>query len=499
MDDKTVLQRQQQPVERLERNALGLPEIVMTGLAQMAPAFSVIFTAALIAAVAGSSVPLVFLLAMVGIAATGNSLAQFSRIWPSSGSFVTFISRAISPRIGLPVAVTALVGYIVAFAGVYLFVGSFITGEMIKSDARGLPQIMTILFGIFVIVPVILGLRVGIRVAIVMYAFEVVILIAFIVAVLVQGGDHGLPGGPFTFRDAGVKGVALGFALAVLAFVGFEAPAPLAEESENPRRNVPLAIMIGIFLTGSLYVAGSYAGVVAFADAGAFSGDAAPFTTAAEEFISPIATLVTWVLLTSVIGSYLGANTETARVIFSGAREGLWSRQLARVHPRYGTPWVAVLAFVVPSLVIGVGATAFTDIGTASGFLATYGTLGVIFMYAMTNIALVALWIRERRAGTTRPVLTWLVVPIIGVAVMALPYWSTFQPGQSSPYDKLPWLFPLLVALGVVYTVILQLTKPHLVNRAGSIVMGEYLPQGELLEDDGARAGRPVPAKGGAA
>lgn len=470
--------------EHLERNALGLSEIVMTGLAQMAPAFSVIFTAALIANVAGSSVPLVFILAMVAIAATGNSLAQFSRVWPSSGSFVTFISRAIGPRVGLSVAVTALVGYIVAFAGVYLFVGSYITGEMIKSDARGLPQIMTILFGVFVTVPVILGVRIGIRVAIIVYAFEVAILLTFIIAVFVQGGDHGLSSTPFTFSGAGLKGVALGFALAVLAFVGFEAPAPLAEESQNPRRNVPLAIMIGIFFTGALYIAGAYAGVTAFSNASAFAGDSAPFTTAAKQFISPIAVLVTWLLLTSVTGSYLGANTETARVIFSGAREGLWSRHLARVHPRFKTPWLAVLAFVAPSVALGVAATAFTDIGTASGFLATYGTLGIIFMYVMTNFALVVFWIRERKAGTTRHVITRLVVPLVGIATMALPYWSTFQPGQASPYDKLPWLFPLLIALGVVYTVVLQMTKPGLVDRAGTIVMGEYLPRGELMESD---------------
>lgn len=485
--------------ERLERNALGLPEIVMTGLAQMAPAFSVMFTAALIASVAGPSVPLVFLLAMVAIAATGNALAQFSKIWPSSGSFITFISRAVGPRVGLSVAVTALVGYIVAFAGVYLFVGSYIAGEMIKSDARGLPQLMTILFGIFVTVPVILGVRVGIRVAILVYAFEVAILLAFIIAVLVQGGDHGLSGTPFTFSGAGLKGVALGFALAVLAFVGFEAPAPLAEESENPRRNVPLAIMIGIFLTGALYVAGAYAGVMAFSDAETFSGDAAPFTTAAKEFISPIAVLVTWLLLTSVTGSYLGANTETARVIFSGAREGLWSRHLARVHPRFKTPWLAVIAFVAPSVALGVVATAFTDIGTASGFLATFGTLGIIFMYVMTNLALIVLWIRERRARKTRSVVTWLVVPLVGIAAMALPYWSTFQPGQASPYDKLPWLFPLLIIAGILYTIVLQLTKPHLVDRAGTIVMGEYLPRGELLEEDGRPAAGSAPAPGGAA
>jgi amino acid transporter len=92
---------QSPPDQQLERNTLGLAEVVMAGLVQIAPAFSVAFTAALIAGIAGASVPFVFLLAMVGVLATGNSLAQFSRLWPSSGSFVTFISRALDPRVGV--------------------------------------------------------------------------------------------------------------------------------------------------------------------------------------------------------------------------------------------------------------------------------------------------------------------------------------------------------------------------------------------------------------
>ena len=63
----------------LERNALSLFDAVMAGLAQMAPAFSILFTAPFIASIAGASVPLVFLLATIGILATGNALAQFSR------------------------------------------------------------------------------------------------------------------------------------------------------------------------------------------------------------------------------------------------------------------------------------------------------------------------------------------------------------------------------------------------------------------------------------
>jgi amino acid transporter len=475
------------PNQQLERNSLGLAEVVMAGLVQIAPAFSVAFTAALIAGLAGASVPLVFLLAMVGVAATGNSLAQFSRIWPSSGSFITFISRAIDPRVGIAIAITALLGYVIAFAGIYVFVGSFIATEVFKSDASGLPQILTILYGVLVIVPVIVGVKVGLRAAMVLYAFEVIILIAFTVAILVQGGADGLSTEPFGFGGS-LKGIALGLSLAMLGFLGFEAPVPLAEESKNPRRNVPLAVMISIFFTGALFVAASYAALSAFPTAKAFATDEAPFITAADEFIGPLAGLFTALLLASVTASFLAANTETSRVIFSGAREGLWHRWVGTVHPRYKTPWAAVIVFVVPSVAVGVISTAFTDIGTASGFLASFGALGVILMYLSTNVALMAFWVKERRRGTRRPVFSWLVVPAVGVAVMAIPYWASFQPGQPSPYSALPWLFPLLAAVGIVYAVVLQMRRPDLAQQAGSIVMGEYLPS-----EDAGEPGAPLP------
>jgi amino acid transporter len=460
--------------ERLRRDSLNMLEIVMSGLVQIAPASSLILVTALMAGLAGASVPLVLILAMLAVAATGNALAQFSRIWPSSGSFITFISRAIDPRVGTAVAVTALVGYIVAFAGIYLFVGSFILTEVFKADPHdGTTLLTAVVFGALILIPVVLGVRIGMRLAIAMYLFEIAVVLVISFAILVQGGDNGLSTDPFTFGDAGTKGVALAFALAMLAFVGFEAPAPLAEESENPRRNVPLAIMVGIVISGLIFLIGSYASIEAFPNAAAFAKDATPFTTAVDRFISPLSGLITLLFITSVSASFMVANTETSRVIFNGAREGLWHRSLARVHPRFETPSRAVIAFVAPSLAIAAVGILVTDFATASGFLSTWGTLGIILMYAMTNVALIVHWFRERAAGVTHSIVTWLVIPLIGVAVLVIPYWSSFQPGQTSPFDKLPWYFAGLLAIGVIYAIVLQARRPEVARNAGALVMGE--------------------------
>ena len=85
----------------LPRGEIGLLGVLMPGLAQVAPAFNLFFTTGLMVGLAGASVPLIFLISMVGMVATASSLAQFSSIYPSAGSFITYITRAIGTKVAV--------------------------------------------------------------------------------------------------------------------------------------------------------------------------------------------------------------------------------------------------------------------------------------------------------------------------------------------------------------------------------------------------------------
>ncbi len=469
--------------ETLEHGQLGLLGVLMPGLAQVAPAFNLFFTAGAMAGLAGASIPLVFLISMVGMAATAISLALFAGIYPSAGSFLTYISRSIGPRVAVAVGVITLLGYIIAFGGIYIFVGSYIVQNVLGDPhIWGVTPIVTILYGALVVLPVIVGLKIGVRTTVVLYAFEVVLLLLISVVILAKGGAHGLSARPFRWpTGAGAKDIFVTFSLAVLAFGGFEAAAPLAEETRNPRRNVPIAVVGAVVVSGALYVLGSYALVSAFGvgHTADLAGDANPFHTAAKRFLPAVAPLITWIFLSSVTSSYVAANTQTSRVIFAGARGGLWSRSLAAVSPRFRTPAAAAIAFVAPSVLIGVGSYAFTDPGTASGFLGTYGILGLIIMYVVANIALIAEWSRFRRAGTAKNPLLWVVTPIVGLVVLAIPIWGDLRPGQAAPFNHLPLLTVGLIAVGVTYMLVLGAARPGVLERAPALLEGE-----ESLSDE---------------
>ncbi len=90
-----------------------------------------------------------------------------------------------------------ILGYIIAFGGIYIFVGSYIVQNVFGDPhVWGLTQIVTIAYGVLVVAPVVIGLKFGVRVTVALYAFEVILLLVMSITILVRGGHGGLSGHP---------------------------------------------------------------------------------------------------------------------------------------------------------------------------------------------------------------------------------------------------------------------------------------------------------------
>src|SRR6202453_4772560 len=117
---------------RLRRNALSLSQTVASTLASIAPAMRFFFGFAVIVEGAGLAAPLTILTAMVVILFLTNTIAEFSRFTPSTGSLVTFTGKAFGPSVGTAVSVFITFGYIVAASTVVCVAGSWIA-ETLKT------------------------------------------------------------------------------------------------------------------------------------------------------------------------------------------------------------------------------------------------------------------------------------------------------------------------------------------------------------------------------
>src|SRR5580698_596188 len=111
---------------RLQRNVLSLSHIVATTMASIAPAMSFFFGFAVIVRGAGLAAPLTILAAMLVILFLTNTIAEFSRFTPSTGSFVTFTGKAFGPSVGTAVSLFITFGYVVAASTVVSIAGSWV-------------------------------------------------------------------------------------------------------------------------------------------------------------------------------------------------------------------------------------------------------------------------------------------------------------------------------------------------------------------------------------
>jgi amino acid transporter len=458
-------------VPRLERGALNLVDIAASTMANIAPAMSFFFSSALIAAAAGIGSPLTIVVAAIAIALLGNTLAEFSRAIPSTGSFITFIGKTFGPLMAVTTTIVISIGYIVAMASVIDISGGWTQIILQKYLGINVPwQILTLLFVVIVFSLMVRGVHLSTQWAGYFFALEMAVLVLVSVVVLVTNAGH-LSLAPFNPANisGGLAGLGLGFPVAVYLFIGWENSAALAEETTDPRRNVPKAIYASILLMALSYLVFMYATVVAFNyNVNALSAAQVPFIDAAQKISGTLALLAYIAGFTSTMSAMIAGSNSQSRLIFNAAREGLLPSFLAKLHARRHTPWMSFLVFM------GIGLAIVYIFGwtvgpvTFFGEIATLGTILVALTYLISNLALPVYY--RRYHPDQFSLVRHLILPILGVLAIGFPLWGLVQPGQPAPFNLFPWISLAIIVLSLIYAAIMSRRDPTLGDRVGSIV-----------------------------
>ena len=327
------------------------------------------------------------------------------------------------------------------------------------------------------------GVAVSTRLAGLFFAFELTVLLVVSIAVLIKNGGH-LSGVPFQPSHVlnGFSGLGVAFPLAIYLFIGWENSAALAEETINPRRNVPRAVFLSIALMAFTYLLLAYATVTGFHyNAAALTAPLIPFIAVAHTVAAWLAFIAYLAGLTSTLGVLIAAVNSQCRLIFNAGREGLLPRWIGRVHPARRTPVNAIIAFVGIAGVITLGWALGHWIGGHGGSLSalnfffeasTMGTILILFVYLAANVAL-PFYYRKYRPAEFSPV-KHLVLPALGVAVVGIPIYYLFNPSPPiQPYDWFPWVGLGLIVVSIIYSIWLVRRDPGLGDRVGSIIADE--------------------------
>jgi amino acid transporter len=345
--------------------------------------------------------------------------------------------------------------------------------------------ILSVLLTAGAMVMMVRGVAVSTKLAGLFFGFEMLVLVIVSVVVIIKNGGH-LSFTPFepSHVTNGFTGLAAGFPLAVYLFIGWENSAALAEETGNPRRNVPRAVFLSVALMVASYVLFAYATVTGFGYNGAKIGSSAtlPFISVAQGVLAGFAVLAYIAGLTSTLGVLISAVNSQCRLIFNAGREGLLPAWLGKVHPTRRTPVNAIFAFVtIASVIIAVwalihiitGKTGHQGMSPITFFVesSTLGTILLLVVYFLSNLALPFYFYKYRRQEFS--VLKHGILPVLGMAVIVVPVYYLSKPGQEAPYNWFPYAALGIVIIAVIYAFFLNRRDPGLGERVGSIVADE--------------------------
>jgi amino acid transporter len=465
---------------QLQRNAIGLAPVLFQSITHMAPAAAVAFSIIFAVTYAGGATPLAVVLALVACLMVAISIGQLARHLPSAGGLYTYSARGLHPAVGFFVAWGFMLAEPIVAPLLYLIFGNEISAYLAShfSTPTWLWAPFAAIAGIGTWVLVYRGVRISTQAGVVLGAFEIVVFLALAITLIVSAGSNNTLSvfSPTTGNSHGWGSVFAGMVYTVLAFIGFEASVPLAEETKDPRRTLPRAVILSCVLIGLFYVICYYAAMVYFGPNVAadptkgffvFNGGS-PWDGLASAVWGPLSILVLLAILNSAFAnSNAGANAAT-RVGFALGRVGILPPSFARVHPRFKTPYIAI--HVQGALGIAVAIIlGFALNGPLNAFalLGTIATLIIVLIYILTNLSNLVFYMREHR-DELNPILN-VVVPILGVlifipvllAAFGIDFGGLGIAGLTAPANAAPWVVFAWLVFGAVIFVLLSMRSPQ--------------------------------------
>jgi APA family basic amino acid/polyamine antiporter len=212
--------------------------------------------------------------------------------------------------------------------------------------------------------------------------------------------------GPFNFGLLGAFGV--GLVASLWAYKGWEAATYSAGEVKNPKRNLPLGILIGTISVIVLYVLANLAYLYVL-PVGKIAASEGRVALDVMQIISGpfMASLITFLILFSILGAANQNMLTSPRVYFAMARDGMFFKKIAECHPKFLTPHVSIIAITIWAILL-------TLTGTFNQ-LFTYVIFGEWIFFGMTVASVIVL--RKKKPDLERPYKTWgyPVTPVIFV------------------------------------------------------------------------------------
>lgn len=388
---------------------LGLTSLVLFGLAYMTPLI-VLGIFGVVAETTGGASASAYLVALVAMLFTASSYGRMAAAYPVAGSAYTYVRRTIDSRIGFLVGWAVLLDYMFLPMVIWLIGGAYLSAQFPSVPS----WVWIVAFVLITTVLNILGIKVADRTNYIMMAFQVLVIVVFVAlsigSVVSNDGLGGLvSGGPFWNSTTSFTMISSGAAIAAYSFLGFDAVTTFTEETKNPTRNVPRAIMLIALIGGAIFILVSYTTQLVHPGGTFKDSSSAAFDIAMTIGGNVFGAIFLAGLVIAQFASGLAAQASAARLLYAMGRDGALPRRVfGEVSRRFRSPVFNIVIIGV----IGLAAL-FLDVATSTSFI----NFGAFTAFTMVNISVIVYFVKERRKGNSHNPIVYVVIPTIGAII----------------------------------------------------------------------------------
>lgn len=452
------------------RRKLTLIDTVAQSVGLMGPVFSIAFLVPLLVGLnasgngAGDAAPLAVAIAAVGVIGLGWIVAEYTRKIQAAGSLYDYVTDGLGGRVGTAAGWLYYTGMLALGAGILPMIGGTIHDSIAgEFSVQPLPYVgWDILLFLLVGAVIYLGVALSTRVQLSLALVSITVVLIFSLYVIIKSGGvhHVASGFSPSSSPQHWKGVLFGVLYGVLLFTGFETSANLGEETENPGRNIPRAVLISVLAIAGFYVIGSFAQVAGFhfslsslskaANAGPLFTLAGP-ANAGGYAGTGIRRLVELVVVLDMIAVLIGCAVSASRGLFALARDQRMPAPLATVSRR-GTPSGALGAVLVVYAVV-IALVQWSHAFALSGlpeyvsmftWMSTYGGFAIAVIYLLISVgALKGLRRDDRRLQL------YLAVTVGVVVTVGAIYGAIYKVSAPTVYAPYAAVVVFIVGLGL--------------------------------------------------
>jgi amino acid transporter len=404
------------------RRSLGLRDVVLYGVLFIIIAPQSIWGLVQVQGLGMST--LVYIIGFIAIMFTALSYMRMSNKFPIAGSVYSYVQRGINPHVGFIAGWLILLDYCIAPALLYVMVGNW-GSLLVPGSPAWLWILVFIVFNTFVTIR---GINLTKGLDLVIFIIEVVAVIAFVALgckyILGPSGSGFSMDPIWQPEKVNASFIAAGISIAALNFLGFDGISTLAEETENPERNIGRGIMIALAIIIVAFIAQTY--IASLIQPDYASWDEQHMDNAFFYGVQIIGGDVFYRIMLVInivavgIANIMNAQLAASRLLYGMGRDKVIPSVFGKVHPKYKTPYVG-------AIFIGIVALILTNIlGMAD--LSTLVNFGALASFIMLNFAVFwYFFVKHNQRKTFGDWVKYLICPWCGILILAYVF-TGFQP-----------------------------------------------------------------------